>query len=270
MEVEGFWILNNDVPTNFIVDTSSLTEITHDGLFTGKLGKIGEFVKSWKVRHFSLNWKSLSYFEPTTLVLIGTIPLCVGDQVVIGDTTIPYQFKLVSTSTSRTYCFQTDDLKMRSLWCKNLNTLLRMHEPSVMSYPYYAEVTYSVAILVNLRKTLAILFNTHFQANQIIKEVFQFFFNLMEYFTYSLSVARNEHLKISADALKKSISTLKQTIPLAQRYNFEGELDISVEQRKIDRLLDIICVASAKTQIGREFTDDIKPFLISLVQQCNF
>jgi hypothetical protein len=31
------------------VDTVSLLQITHEGLFNGKMLKVGEFVKSWKV-----------------------------------------------------------------------------------------------------------------------------------------------------------------------------------------------------------------------------
>jgi hypothetical protein len=51
----------------------------------------------------------------------------------------------------------------------------------------------------------------------------------------------------------------------------KGSVDISLEQRKIDRLLDQICLSPVDNQtVGKEFTDDIKPYLITLVQQCHF
>jgi hypothetical protein len=33
------------------VDISSLTHISHEGLYNGKMAKIGEFVKNWKVSY---------------------------------------------------------------------------------------------------------------------------------------------------------------------------------------------------------------------------
>jgi hypothetical protein len=63
---------------------------------------------------------------------------------------------------------------------------------------------------------------------------------------------------------------LKQAIPFTIRYTLEG-FDISVEQRRLDRLLDTLCLSPMHTQvIGRDFTDDLKPFLVSLVQSCHY
>jgi hypothetical protein len=95
---------------------------------------------------------------------------------------------------------------------------------------------------------------------------------------------RTEQLIIAAKALRyvysfsvffpltlsAAIVRLKQAIPFTIRYTLEG-FDISVEQRRIDRHLDTLCLSPVDNQIiGRDFTDDLKPFLVSLVQSCHY
>lgn len=66
-----------------------------------------------------------------------------------------------------------------------------------------------------------------------------------------------------------AIVRLKQAIPFTIRYTLEG-FDISYEQRRVDRLLDTLCLSPVEQSIGRDFTDDLKPFLVALVQSCHF
>lgn len=252
------------------LDVSTLNRITYDGLFVGRMSKIGEFVKSWKVRHFSLTWKYISYFDPKTLEIIDSIPLSQGTEVIMGDMNFPYTFKLTHANSSRTYIFQVDNHIERTTWCRNLNTLIRMHDPNIKNYTCYEEITKIIVILINLKKAFSTLVTIHGETQRVLLEVFNELFGLLNAFTYSLSVVRSEKLIIAARSLKTSIVNLKQSIPVVLRYTFDGGFDISVEQRKIDRLLDSICLSPVDFPVGSEFTDDMKPFLIALVQDCHF
>lgn len=92
----------------------SINTATPLGYYVGNLTKQGAFVKSWKVRscstisvtfqtrHFSLTWNYLSYYDPSSKALLGSVPLAQCQKVVEGQEK-PWSFQLVSPE--RTYSF---------------------------------------------------------------------------------------------------------------------------------------------------------------------
>lgn len=254
------------------IDISTLNHISHDGLYNGKMSKIGEFVKSWKVRHFSLTWKYLSYFDPVSFEIIDSIPLSHGTEVKLDNPANlkpPFVFKLTPPNSLRTYLFQVDDMKQRATWIKHLTTLIRLQDPTVRNYSSFQELTHVVVILLNIKKMLLTVCQTHSETRQCLDDATREVLNLLHAFSWSLSSVRSEQLIISAKALRAAIVRLKQAIPFTIRYTLEG-FDISYEQRRVDRLLDTLCLSPVEQSIGRDFTDDLKPFLVSLVQSCHF
>jgi hypothetical protein len=70
---------------------------------------------------------------------------------------------------------------------KHLTTLIRLQDPVVKNYSSFQELTYLVVILINIKKTLLTVCQTHSETRQCLDDANREVMNLLHAFSWPLS-----------------------------------------------------------------------------------
>lgn len=221
-----------------------------------------------KQRFFCLTWNYLTYYDPTTKMVLDHIVLSTCTDVLVGTDQKVHSFKLLSPG--RTYLFVSQDAKERQIWIKNLRAIITMHRPQVLAFGKYEEIKQVALHLLRVFQGLTILRNTHRPLGDQIGLVSESFFSLLEAFGDTQNSERKEKIVAFSEKFQREFEKMKTMIPLAHRFQPEDpNFDIAAEQRQINILLAALSLEpTEKPQNQDDIQNDLKPYIVNMVQHC--
>jgi len=252
----------------------TLNSYSRFGFWTGTMTKQGGFVKSWKVRYFSLTWNHLSYYEENKL-FIASIPLifCNRVETVPTGTDGPWIFNLVTRE--RTFVFEAATKQDRQQWIEALGAFISIHkvimeEKNPKNLDEIRKIAFHVFRIIN---GLKVLNDTHKNLKECTERVSNALIGLLNSYVSQLydktdPEKKNKEMLQRCQTMKQAVLLLKQEIPSEYRIDAEEPLfDIGTEQRRINFHLRKLTEESEPDFYPQFYQfdvveDDIIPFIL--------